>query len=663
MDHSFGALLARLVILMLASAGVAFAASNEATLSGYIGSHHRSFTVSNKLLPSSSSDKNKLGYIAITELYPDKPECAEYHYTVSGPGFEYERRRRGIGFGAETFFIKTSRPVGSLSARGVSAKSAPMFSSPGWWVVTQKELDDLLAADRFRVLGLVHPEETDTAEGYVKMLAEEIRPKARYGIGVGFSAEIRFANQSAERVMAEMKTCADLTAKYNIPAFLGWVSWWSGTPVGVPDGEGGKFSDIKYQQICYAPKTELPEDDALKALLGDRYDNRYCLSVPNQWSSTPWLTMNSAVLNQYRYKRLDEAVAMLKTLNGGDLSWIEAFYLENEPRYWDTLCDDGNPKRELGELWADFNPLAVDAAKKDGVDLNPADGLSTEELTWLFRNVGVYNQECVDAVNGSMGKHGVKKPVYTHSLQHKFMFPGDKIGHPASEWAYADRARTGLEGLWSHPSDFARVREWGRWANINREENDGHHTDVHLWDLRVCYMMGGDLYNSYNWYSIGAQRVIDYINEFITELPIVTLPPAESKIANGEVTIKMPMKLQAFDRLTLPIRTASSGTANLRIVDTETGFLASSSTAVSVGSNNIVFDFPTPVELPHSRSAALKLRIVGSKGREVAYVMSSAADSHYGIKLSLDLRQQRALSLAAIAHAESNRPTSPQPAD
>ncbi|MGI6294549.1 MAG: hypothetical protein ACOX3G_00515 [Armatimonadota bacterium] len=659
MDHSFGALLARLVILIIASAGVAFASSYEDNLSGFIGSHNRIFAVSNKLGPHSPSEKNKSGYIAITEVYPDKPGCAEYHYTVSGSGLEYERRRRGIGFGPETFFIKTSQPVNSLSIRSASANSAPVFSSSGWWVVSQKELDTLLAADRFRVLGLVHPEETDAVEGYVKMLADGIRPKARYGIGIGFSAEIRFANRSEEKVLAEIKTCADLAAKYNIPVFLGWVSWWSGTPVGVPDSEGGKFSDIKYQQICYAPKTELPEDEALKALLGDRYDTHYCLSVPNQWSNTPWLTMNSAVLNQYRYKRLDEAVAMLQKQNGGDLGWIEAFYLENEPRYWDTLCDDGNSKRELGELWADFNPLVVEAAKEDGVDLNPADGLSSEELTWLFRNVGVYNQECVDAVNNSMSKYGIKKPVYTHSLQHRYMFPGDTIGHPASEWAYADRARAGLEGLWSHPSDFARVREWGRWANINREENDGHHTDVHLWDLRVCYMMGGDLYNSYNWYCIGAQRVIDYINEFITELPVVTLPPAESAITDGAVTIKTPMKLQAFDRLTLPLQTSSSGTANLRIVDTETGFLASSSVAVSAGSNDVVFDFPTPVELPYSRCAVLKLQIVDSKGREVDYVLPAGAESHYGIKLALDLRQQRALSLAAIARAESIRPTSP----
>lgn len=658
MDCSFGAFAARVVLLIVISAGVAFAASGEEVLSGHIGSHNKSFTVSKKLLPHSPKDKDSSGYIAITEVYPDTPECAEYHYTISGPGVEYERRRRGLGFGPETFFIKTSKPVGALSIRSTTAKSAPVFSSSGWRIITQKQLDELLSGDRFGVLGLVHPE-SDTAEDYVKMLAEKVRPKARYGISVGFSAEIRFANQPEEKVLAEMKTCADLAAKYDIPALLGWVSWWSGTPVGVPDGEGGKFNDIKYQQICYAPKTSLPEDEALKALLGDRYDNHYCLSVPNQWSSTPWLTMNSDVLNRYRFKRLDEAVAMLKKLSGGDLSWVEAFYLENEPRYWDTLCDDGNPKRELGELWADFNPLTVAAAEKDGVDLNPADGLSAAELAWLFRNVGVYNQACVDAVNGSMSRHGVKKSVYTHSLQHKYMFPGDTIGHPASEWAYAERARAGLEGLWSHPSDFTRVREWGRWANINREENDGHHIDVHLWDLRVCYMMGGDLYNSYNWYSIGAQRVIDYINEFTRELPTVTLPPAETTLTSDEITIKAPLKLQAFDRLTLPAAAHASGTAKLRIVDTETGFLASSSADVAAGSNDIAFDFPTPVELPNNRSAVLKLQIVDSKGREVEYLSESDADSHYGIKLSLDLRRQRALSLAAISQAESIRPTSP----
>lgn len=647
-------LLVRLVVGLLLIACSAIAAE-AVSLSGYIGSHHNIYPVSNNLVPESAHNRGKSGYIAITEVYPDTPSGAQYHYTVRGGGFEYERRNRGAGFGPETFFIKADQPAGSLSSRSKSSSDAPRFSSDGWRVFTKEELDEIMARDNFRILGLVHSLDTKS-EHLVKMLAEQIHLDPKRRISKGFSAEIRFANQSPERVAAEIQNCADWAAKYEIPAMLGWVSWWSGTPLRMPDGEGKTFGDIKYQQICYAPNSEQPEDVQLKELLGDRYNNHYCLSAPNQWSNTPWLTMNSSSLNQYRYKRADEALEALKKISNGDVQWVDNIYLENEPRYWDTLCEDGNPKRKIGELWADFNPLTVAAAKADGVDLNPADGLSAQELSWLFRNVGAYNQEFADALNKSLRSHNISLPVYSHSLQHKYMFPGESIGHAASEWAYVDGTRSGLEGLWMRISDFARIREWGRWANVNREENDGHHTDAHLWDLRVTYMMGADLYNSYNWDSIGAQRVIDYINEFIQELPTVTLPVAEAKPVAGGVVIKTPQKLQAFTSITLPITVGKTREARVRIIDPSGNFLASSTSKLFADDKKVVFDFPNPVEVCSNQSAIVTVETkIGQKDEFTPVAIQLTDCPGGGVIVSLDMLTQRALSLAIIARAEQNR--------
>ena len=50
---------------------------------------------------------------------------------------------------------------------------------------------------------------------------------------------------------------------------LGLVSWWAGTPLNVDDGLGGKFGDLKYQQVCYSPNVEVPENPDLRKLLGE----------------------------------------------------------------------------------------------------------------------------------------------------------------------------------------------------------------------------------------------------------------------------------------------------------------------------------------------------------------------------------------------------------
>lgn len=640
--------------LVALSCGLSASTNGRTVLTGYVGCHKLSYAVRE----TSSMDVTDCGknadYIAITEVYPDLPGSAEYHYTVSAKGIgTYERRHRGIGFGPETYFIKVrNKPIGEVHLRSLSKNPFRILRVTS---VTKAEMDRLLSEDRFALMGLASA--SDNGEELVKLLAENLHAKPEYNISTGFSAEIRCANQPADVVKRQLENCADWSKKYSMPAMLGLVSWWSGTPLHESDGQGGQFGDITYQQFCYAPDAEQPENQELKAILGDRYNRHYCLSVPNQWSSTPWLTMNSQLLNAYRYKRMDEAITALKAISS-DVKWLHSIYLENEPRYWDTDCEAGNNTRKAGALWADFNPLTVAAAKKDGVDLDPADGLSNEELLWLYQNVSKYNQECVDAVNKSLRKnsYAASLPTYTHSLQLKDMFPGGKIGHPASEWAYAKGARTGLEGLWSQPSDFARVREWGRWANINREEDDGRHIDEHLWDLRVDYMMGADLYNSYNWNAIGAQRVFDYMNEFLRDLPSVTLSPAEAKSsADGSIEIKTPMKLQAFTGLKVPAETLKPNVSEARLVvlDKDGQLIGSSRQPVAAkpGRSVLSFEFAEPVESSCRDIALIRLEALDKRNQPITDAIRFVESSPNDMKLSLDLRTQRALSLAVIARA------------
>lgn len=91
---------------------------------------------------------------------------------------------------------------------------------------------------------------------------------------------------------------------------------------------------------------------------------------------------------------------MLKEVSAGDISWVAGIYLENEPRYWDTQSTQGTPQWN-GEQWADFNPAVVTEAARDGVSLDPADGMSESELRWLQRNVARYNERTAAVVDRS----------------------------------------------------------------------------------------------------------------------------------------------------------------------------------------------------------------------------------------------------------------------
>lgn len=636
-------------------------------VSGCIGSHRLFFKARAATNSATFAVDGRADYLAVTEVYPDTPEQVCYKYKLSAPGIGvYERSQQSTGFGPITYFVRVKKnPVGTVKiTNSASEKGGPPVLISGVWGVTKEQVGSILARDRFQLMGLIPGGTAEERGRLAGLLAASLTPRPEYGISTGFSAEIRCVNSDEASVRAQLQACADWARKHKMPAMLGLVSWWSGTPLHEPDGLGGKFGDLKYQQVCYSPDVTVPENPALKELIGDRYDTHYGLSVPNQWSSTPWLTMNSKLLNDYRHKRFDEAVALIKEVSGGDTGWIHSIYVENEPRYWDTACEEGNPKtnRTGKTLWTDFNPMTVEDARKDGVELDPSDGLSNEELSWLHRNVGRYNQEAVDAIAGSIAarKLGPGIPLYTHSLQHRDMFPGGPINHPASEWAYARGARTGIEGMWSQPSDFGRVREWGRWANLNREENDGHHTDWHLWDLRVSYMMGSDLYNSYNWQAVGPERVFDYMNEFLRDLPVVTLAPAELRFVDSRsFKLKAPMKLQAFDRIDLPVNVTEKvkGSAFLGVAFGDGECFCSERREIDFGPGEhlLSLDFTTPAECDWRREALMVLYVFNGSGRLTLNHIGLNDSLPDGVRLSLDLRTQRALSLAVIERAAANR--------
>lgn len=587
--------------------------------------------------------------IRVREVYPDSAPQPRYQYSLYvGKHIIYKRDYIGKGFGTVSCFV--SIPEIYANSKSIKLKNdgdAPIKIA-GMNAVNPSELAEIEKSDSFGLFGLItaYGGANDEAK-WVKALADGL-PKAS-GIYRGFSTEIPYAAWGDDTLKSLIKRHIGYASTYDLAYLPSFVSWWAATPRNITDGKGGKFDDIKYQQICWSPDDNTDEGPAFRALMGDRWNMHYGLTIPNEWSDTPWLTMNSPDLNKYRYNKLDWILKEFFNTASKSKADIKGIYLENEPRYWDTACEASNNKRNWKTCWADFNPFVIADAKRDGVDIDPSNGLDNTERLWLHRNVARYNQDVVDQARATMKSIGINSSmsVYPHSLQ-LLGFPGDEIGHTMSEWAYVKGGYTGLEAIWTKLSDFDRVREWGPWTNLNREEGDGREIAEHLWDLRVTYAKGGNLYNSYNWNNIGAERVFAYMKEFLDNLPSVkSANPLFVKTGVDAATFKISGDIQGLNQITAQIKSMNSFDGSIEAsVYNSKGFLigyAQSYSPLTSGSNDVVFNFAEAFELAQNETGTIRISQIG--GASINGVDLQNAE------FSFNMKRERMQSLYIIKHA------------
>lgn len=646
-------LISRFVVIMVfASVIQSTLAADKVTVKGVIGD--TDISIKADMIPVGESCTYKVSgiqkYICIKEVYPDSPVQQEYSYNVfAGQNLIFKRSYSGKGFGSVTCFIDMpSNSWNVKSIRIVNNGSVPIRIK-SVIAVNSKELEEIEKNDSFGLFGLLDSYHgVDTEAKWIKVLADGL-PRAK-GIYRGFSSEIPYAVWGDDALKSMITRHINYASAYGLSYLLSFVSWWAATPLAIPDGKGGKFGDIKYQQICWSPDDNVDEGSELRALLGDRWNIHYGLSIPNEWSDVPWMTMNNTDYNNFRHNRLDWTLKEFFQQTKRSQIDLKGIYLENEPRYWDTICEAGNNKRQWKTCWTDFNPCVIADAKRDGVEIDPSNGLDPEERLWLHRNVARYNQAVVNQARATMKSIGIRAsmPVYPHSLQ-LLGFPGDEIGHPMSEWAYVKGGYTGLEAIWTKLSDFDRVREWGPWTNLNREENDGRDIAEHLWDLRVSYARGSNLYNSYNWNNIGHERVFAYMKEFLDNLPSVKLKnPENVKIEKNQISFKISPDLQGLNELTVNVDISSRIFEGFEAVVTNskneiTGY-AQNRDDYNIGKHKLFFSFPNPFELAQGETGTITI-----KSRDDSTTSNIIiADA----KLSFDMRLERTLSHYVIKHAK-----------
>lgn len=440
--------------------------------------------------------------LVLRTVIADDLEGHAYDFELADPSGLVVARRAGTtrGFGRRTFFARL--PLAAM--RNATSLTLTLRNHAPEPLNLESVTPTLLAKapekpSDFTLSFLV----TTGTEG-TRLLDKIDTLPAAPGARKAISTEFYFARRPTRVLKAELQWIREQCAKHGLGYLPVLCSWWAGTPREVWDR-------IEFQQVCWSETDIHDEGPALRQLLGDRWDIRYGLTTPNMWGNTPWQTMNHPELNELRHERMTKAV---KLIEQDAREVLIGYVTENEPAYWAWEAADYKYTVKRRDLWADFNPHTVAAAAKDGVTLNPADGLGHKERMWLLDNLTRYMQACVDTITSA----GASRTVYSHSLlaQH-FPFQGTGLYHPYAETARVNGAAVGLETLWRTDLDaLLRVREWGPWACVNREENDGTGLEYHVAMLQIEYALGATLFNSYNWPSVNENdRAMNYFREFL----------------------------------------------------------------------------------------------------------------------------------------------------
>ena len=262
-------------------------------------------------------------------------------------------------------------------------------------------------------------------------------------------AAFAVAYWSPEYMAQTLQNALVASSAAKMPLELQLITWWAGTPLGC-DGHGGRWTDPEYQQVTYDPDTA-----------------KFGLSVPNCWSSTPWLTTAHPALNAFKAARFEDAGRMLRAefdraaAAGGAASDfpVMSLVMDNEVTYWGAGMPNAPP-----HLQADFNPALVAKARAEGVVLDPKDGVSPAETAFLRRNLRDYNRQMAAGVLAGLGNCPLRDRVYTHTFMLGWCFDNPM---QATEVGVLNGVRLG--GEWAEGSTLEMHRELGVPANINAE--------------------------------------------------------------------------------------------------------------------------------------------------------------------------------------------------
>lgn len=662
----------------------------------------RSLTIGSRLTARLTVAPNRPLTLQLREIRPNDEWGAAYGLRVFVNGtLVYIRDPRTADTGGGVYlstFINSADPAASRS--GVAEVTVEGSSSNAAYLGEIWAYSDLA--------GMVQDQAMRTPDRMVFVLGQDYKGEAYFrqrldyvaaNINAGPNVALGMAvlDYYAVRTPAQEATAyalwLQLSRDYGIPFVGHCTSDWEGTPGSVPDGKGGHFGDLKYQQILWSPQDQTgPDKDVwngqrLTDLLGDRYDPHYGLSVPNIWGNTPWLTWRNPDLNVYYTGKLSDTVGIVQSKlwelqRTGEQDRILPFSTTTENTYWSKRNGEGvadqayttyNGGVERRDIDADFNPSVIAAAAADGVDLDPTNGLSAEAKHWLYKNQSYQQQMFADVFYENlprerisadssgityptdMLRHNVHSEIY--SRKQGPYWSGD---YPSQAEGILRHARPGSEYIELNdysPGGFSHLqksREFGRLANPNLENSVSFDPADKILLLRQTYINGSRYTHIYNW-QMGdanppADRVENWVNPFIADpnpWDVTNDAPPDSTI-NNTTTVGTPYTagdLRIADRIDIRVR-RTGGPAPLRLtLYSDPGkqqvvamrYLSGSEVPVS---GWVAFYFPV-VEL--TKGQTYYVEVTQPQGRPAyAFPLTGGA---IGYRVGLDLAYERDRSL------------------
>ena len=422
------------------------------------------------------------------------------------------------GPGLATYFVDisaTGKPYATVTLKdtsgyGMRIRSLRAYDDFEAYCRENRFMDPMLICPRILRMGKNDKIDTTQIDAWIDAFT-----KAGLRKNIGFCVDFAYLQKGPEYVKKLADVIGQFVLDRNVPVVIGFPTTWSFSPMNTPDGHGGKFRDIQYQQICYS-KFDNYDDPGLKEYM-DRckpgwYDVHYGLSTPNHWSSVPWFTMNNKVLNGARQWGISDAIRKLNPWfaemeRRGMSGNLAGFMGEDEPVYWTKIVDvlgDGYGRVNNGvareDLLIDFNWSVIQDAARDGVKLDPTDGLDAKEKWWLHQNPAHFNRMIARTIRGAL-----RKPAIVINGD-KFDFPKEDPGlnqyvywvggpgyplnnrfHPI--WDQAVFPEAGV-GLGPGAPDCERARELGRVAVSDFESHGAKETESWIPNIRTMYEGG-----------------------------------------------------------------------------------------------------------------------------------------------------------------------------
>ena len=285
--------------------------------------------------------------LELQEIHQRRPHAFGYTVAVNGTDIAF-RTYAEHGAGPNHWFVKVPLALvagsSDISITLTSAGPAP-FSIGQVWLYG--DFFTRLASEEqiYRPMALL---------GKYTSLAAGEKSLADFGPLGDFNSS-SYANTPTAQTNRKLREALAKSGETGRPLqFLINGPTWGGAMSG-PDGRGGYFNDIRYSLLSY-----------------DTASHAYAASFPNMWSSTFWAAFRDPYMNAEMRRRLDASLE--GTADAIDL--LKARGKTPQPYFL----------REMGPPMGEITAATIAAAARDGLVLDPRDGISNAERQWLFHD-------------------------------------------------------------------------------------------------------------------------------------------------------------------------------------------------------------------------------------------------------------------------------------